>query len=460
LSGGKFTPAGKGTVILSAVIAGGLPDGDYTEEGIAIRIGDALIYKKSAAAETIAGGAYEDFDGAMAFINDTAAAHEQYVVLVGADQEIAPYRSPEEAGKAGVEITLRGYGGERKIRWDGSSKSAVSGYGQGLFTLDNGAALILDKDITLDGEGTGLQVGTQDTACSMIYMGNAHLRMKQGAKITGFSGSAAAAPVNTRAGPTISGSITLEGGEISGNSPGGGYYYDVYIQAEGEAPAGYTFTMSGGAIKDNGGRGGVYLADGVRGTMSGGEISGYRGTNGGYGIHCLTGSFTMEGGKVGNNKIGVYFAKSDGLFTMTGGEISNNGAEGSPLGGGIRITEDSGSLFLDGPVTFTNNTISLENYNTNGIVYLGSGFSSTEIITLTLASPDNFFMEDWGVERTVIMGGTPAAPEGITDAQKAKISVNAAIGDDDNAMVEKTGGSVSLTWSGDPVVGVVKWTAD
>jgi hypothetical protein len=458
LSGGKFTPSGKGTVILSAVITDGLGTGDYTKEDIEITIGDVLLYKKSGSNETVVDVTYDDFDGAMTYINEEAAANEQYVVLVGADQEIAPYISPADEGKAGIEITLRGYGAERKISWDGTTKTSISG-SSGLFALDNGAALILDNYITLDGKNTAITFPSNEAKCSMIYMKNAHLRMKTGSKITSFSATATPV-VKTQTNASITGSITLEGGEISGNTGGD---YDVYITGSGAAPGGYTFTMSGGAIKNNTGKGGVYLANNVRGTMSGGEISGYASSTitAGYGIYCSSGYFTMEGGKISNNRVGIYFTKTDSTLTMTGGEISNNGAQNSPIGGGIRIIEDTSSLLLNGPVTFTNNTISLEKYNSNGVVYLGSGFSSSASnITLTLASPNDYFMEDWGVNRTILKGGTPGSQVSITETQKAKISVNAAIGEDNNAMTEKTDGSVSLTWSGNPVVGVTKWTAN
>jgi hypothetical protein len=107
-----------------------------------------------------------------------------------------------------------------------------------------------------------------------------------------------------------SGTFTLEGGSISGNSS-----FGVFVN-EG------TFTMEGGSISGNASSG-VSLREGtVNFTMKGGSISGNV-----RGVNLNNGTFIMKGGSISGNRsssggAGVYVG--GGAFNMEGGIISGN----------------------------------------------------------------------------------------------------------------------------------------
>lgn len=180
------------------------------------------------------------------------------------------------------------------------------------FDVQSGAALTLEGLITLQGTDYG---SNSQYALYVEYEGKAEI--KNGVTITGFK--------NADRGAVIAdGTLTMSGGEISGNKAknGGG----VYI-----APN-RNFTMTGGSIKGNtaGNGGGVYVdADGYYGmygtfTMIGGRIEGNTADKGG-GVFTY-GSFTMSGGTITKNK-----ANTDGKAVMiehystwSGGEIKDN----------------------------------------------------------------------------------------------------------------------------------------
>jgi hypothetical protein len=343
---------------------------------------------------------------------------------------------------------------ERKISWDGTTKTSISG-SSGLFALDNGAALILDNYITLDGKNTAIIFPSNDANCSMIYMKSAHLRMKTGSKITSFTGLSTPV-VKTQTSPSITGSITLEGGEISGNTGTGGSEYDVYIPATGAAPAGYTFTMSGGAIKNNTGKGGVYLADNVRGTMSGGEISGYITSGSGYGVYTsATGTqFSMSGGTISGNNTGIQ-NDSKGRITLTGGTISNNNTTG--------IYNIYGAVILDGPALISDSITCKSSSTTFAYIYLGSNFSINASITVNLVGGSNLtnFNKSWGSETggVFLKGGTPDDPGGITQGQLDKFTLNKAYYGS-SSLTEISGGSFTKFLQSDTNFGVAKWTTE
>jgi len=123
----------------------------------------------------------------------------------------------------------------------------------------------------------------------------------------------------------------MNGGTISGNtigSNGGGVCIDGGI-----------FTMNGGTISNNNGRG-VYIRNTGTFTMSGGAISNNGGASSGMGVRIMDNSiFTMSGGTISNNTVtgttadgGGVSITSNGTFTMSGGIISGNSAR---RGGGI-----------------------------------------------------------------------------------------------------------------------------
>jgi len=130
-----------------------------------------------------------------------------------------------------------------------------------------------------------------------------------------------------------------------------------------------TFTMNGGAIKNNtttGNGGGVYVSMGTF-IMNGGEITGNSATTNGGGVFVLGGLFIMNGGTISGNTAtsnggGVYVgslaaANLYGTFIISNGTISGNSAnvEGDQLyvaSGGTAKTGDGQSLTTtNAPIT-------------------------------------------------------------------------------------------------------------
>lgn len=147
--------------------------------------------------------------------------------------------------------------------------------------------------------------------------------------------------------------FTMTGGAISDNT-------STNDAAGVTITSGCMFTMSGTAvISGNTGVywGGVYMSGGTI-TMEGGEISGNTATHDrsqGGGVHA-SGTFTMNGGKISGNQAanggGVYF--SGGTFTMEGGEIIGNTATND--GGGVFVR--TGAFKVSGAVNITGNKTS------------------------------------------------------------------------------------------------------
>ena len=138
------------------------------------------------------------------------------------------------------------------------------------------------------------------------------------------------------------------------------------------------FTMYGGKISDNAGRG--VLVSGGTFTMYGGEISHNTcittGAEGGGGVWVKNngssiGNFAMYGGKISNNTYkgtgncggGGVYASGTGDFIIQGGEITNNQcsyyATNTPAttsGGGLYITGQHNTLKIENNAIISNNT--------------------------------------------------------------------------------------------------------
>ena len=191
----------------------------------------------------------------------------------------------------------------------------------------------------------------------------------------------------------VSGTFTMNGGEISGNTAelGGG----VFV-------GGGTFTMTGGTISGNTADlgGGVYV-DGTF-SMTGGTISSNTAENEGGGVFVGCGTFTMTGGTISDNTAsyggGVYVA-ANSTFTMTGGEISYNTAE------------DGGGVCVDGTFSMSGGTITGNTAGVGGGVYVDGTFYLKNGITVT----DDVYgtVKHFGnVTITEPTGGTVTASEG------------------------------------------------
>jgi hypothetical protein len=300
---------------------------------------------------------------ALAWLKINAASGTSYTVLLGDDETLPPwtlggYGSGTNVtlnNLTGVTLTLKGDAAERVVQ--------LSGQGS-LFTVNSGVTLILDQNITLWGR-------SDNNASLMQVSSNGILKMNAGAKITGNTASYSGGGVSIS-----SGTFTMTGGEISGNtaSSGGG----VYV-------ASGTVTIISGEISNNtaSSGGGVYVASGTF-TMSGGEINRNTTTalsseSRGGGVYVSGGAFTMSGGKISGNIVsssssisaipssgnggGVYVIS--GTFTISDGEISGNTASS---GGGVYVNyqgnisgtfvmSGNGRITQDNPVYLGSNTV-------------------------------------------------------------------------------------------------------
>jgi uncharacterized repeat protein (TIGR02543 family) len=284
----------------------------------------------------------------LSWLQTNAMSNVDYVVDVTADESISP-TTLSYSGRTNIGITLRGTGAIRTV-----SLSSVGS----LFTVGNGVTLVLDNNITLQGRSA-------NNASLVKVNSGGRLVMNTGSTVTGNSSSDNGGGVHVN-----SGTFTMNGGEISGNTysnpsgyfAGGGVYVD-----DG------TFTMSGGKISGNtsSNGGGVSVAHKTF-TMSGGEISGNTAYNGG-GVYVFMGTFTMSGtakisGNIASNSYGGGVYVQSYTCTMSGGEISGNTASGSyASGGGVY---EGGTFTMSGGTIFGNTVISDNGYGSGGGVYV------------------------------------------------------------------------------------------
>ena len=132
-------------------------------------------------------------------------------------------------------------------------------------------------------------------------------------------------------------------------------------------------TITGGKATNGGG---VFVSDGTL-TMEGGTISGNTASGNGAGVYVTNGFFTMNDGTVTNNTATVSgggVAASSSTVTMNGGTISNNtgstdtSVEGN--GGGI-------SVYSNSTLTMNGGLITGNEVRCGGGVYVGSGSTFT-----------------------------------------------------------------------------------
>jgi hypothetical protein len=246
----------------------------------------AGLYTGEPSNETrIASVAANNVAAAVTYVNANAGT---YTLVLDADVNSAP-----QALNAGARtLTIAGKGSEHTITLTETGL---------LFTVNSGATLTLDNNITLTLKGL--------SNSTPVYVNGGTLYMRNGSKVTGnnaYPGSGGGVFVRngnfTMSGGNISGNtamtgggvcvdgghVTMSGGTISGNTAkyGGGVY-------------GYgTFTMSGGTISDNiaTGGGGVYVATAGTFSMTGGIILGNTASNRGGGVYVAT--FNKTGGTI------------------------------------------------------------------------------------------------------------------------------------------------------------------
>jgi hypothetical protein len=232
--------------------------------------------------------------------------------------------------------TVSNANGPVKVTIDGGGR-VVSLNGSGALIVVGNNVTLAFRNITLMGRG----VGVDNNNALMRVASGGRLELGTGAKITGnkntssFSGGGV--DVDS------SGTFTMSGGEITGNTAsdysGGGVYVD-----EG------TFTMIGGKITGN-------------------TASSFSSFSGG-GVCIWEGTFTMIGGEITGNTAsasyssgGGVYVYNNGTFTMSGGEITGNTASASSYSGGGVCVYSNGTFTKTG-----GGTISDTNTATNGKV--------------------------------------------------------------------------------------------
>jgi hypothetical protein len=300
-------------------------------------------------------------DGNLKAVLDQITKGGSYDIEMASNNAgFAPYSISAGTSAKPKNIALYGSSGARMISLTSNQKGS-------LFTVGQYVTVTL-KDITLQG------ISDNDTALVRVDQ-NGNLVLESGAKIIANTNTTVDSIDTTAAGGvSSSGTVTISGGEISGNtshSIGGGI-------------AGGTITLTSGKIANNNAKnygGGVYGNI----TVNGGEISGNSAVHGGG----VRGNVTMVGGSIKNNKAegsgSVFSPAGGGVYgkvTMSGGTIEGNSAvstASNPLlspskGGGIY----SGILVLGGQEsilsggTITNNTASI-----GGGIYVPSEGSLT-----------------------------------------------------------------------------------
>ena len=232
---------------------------------------------------------------------------------------------------------------------------------------------------------------------SGVYIANGGKFVMYGGIITGNYSTAATLCYGN--GVAVGGSTSafiMYGGEISGNSSSNKKTYGGGVYTAGN------FTMYGGKISNNtssvtdseGGGVCVYGTYGGTFEMNDGEISGNSAYYGG-GVSVHTGTFTLNGGTIKENKStkngGGIYIWSSATFTMNGGTVSGNTATSS--GGGIysgspkatikggTISGNSapygGGVYVILPSNGTTDALKLSgkfviNNNSNGNIYISS----------------------------------------------------------------------------------------
>ena len=299
--------------------------------------------------------AANDVAAAAGYVNNASNPAGTYTLVMGQNVTAAP----QTLSRSGVTVILKGSGGERTI--------ALPGPGPGvLLTVQDGAILQLDNNITLQGHGTN-----NYNLVSVASSGT--LRMEAGAKISGN--------MNRGVAVFYSGILIMNGGTITGNHIGG-----VSISNNG------TFTMNGGTITGNDNSafsnlpgGGVAIGDNGTFTMNNGTISGNTATYGG-GVYVGgndTATFTMNGGTISGNTAtyggGVNVADRGRFYMYGGGTISGNNATGTGNGGGVIVTDNGVFRVANGTIYGSDESnVALRNTGPAAVLSVPSiGFNGT-----------------------------------------------------------------------------------
>jgi len=264
----------------------------------------------------------------LAWLQRSADSHNTYILLVSADENIAP-STLEYRGAINITIALRGDGANRTIRLSSNGT---------MFTVRSNVTFVLENNITLMGHSGNSGV--------MVYVSGGTFRMRTGSCITGNVKTNTA--LNYGSGVIVgSGTFEMTGGAITGNTAaennssysrgtGGGVYVN-----QG------TFSMSGGNISGNSARygGGIYVDQNGTFTMVSGTISDNAAWRMGGGVFVNWATFNMRGGTITSNTArsegGGVFINWSPNFSKTGGTIT--GYNSDP-GSGNTVKDESGNI--------------------------------------------------------------------------------------------------------------------
>ena len=200
-----------------------------------------------------------------------------------------------------------------------------------------------------------------------------------------------------------SATFAMFGGEISGNHVGstsGAGQDGAGVEVHNAIFNMYGGRIADNHVEkiSNDGGGGVYAHGSGSFTMYGGEISGNTSAGDGGGVSAVAASFTMKGGRIINNKAGATngvgggAVLANGRFELSGGTISGNSATGS--GGGVYYyhNDESVPLTVSGSVNITGNrqgTADSNVYLTSGTSFVigAKGLNANAKIGVTYADP-------------------------------------------------------------------------
>ena len=214
----------------------------------------------------------------------------------------------------------------------------------GVYTLTLDAELSIDKDLTMNGAGSGDTIIQADTAPGVVdfrvfnitggTVAISGMTIRHGKVSGGF-------PAGDGGGIHNSGTLTLTNSTVSGNSAsvfGGGILNSSTLTIANSTVNGNTADRGGG----------IYNRTGNTLTLTDSTVSGNSAATAGGGIHILSGAVTLTDSTVSGNAVsgdggGI---RNFGALTLTDSTVSGNTASGG--GAGIRSS---------GTLTLTNGTI-------------------------------------------------------------------------------------------------------
>jgi hypothetical protein len=321
----------------------------------------------------------------------------------------------------------------------------------GLFTINAGTTLVLDENITVDGQHKYLYAAGGNGRY-LFHVNGGTLEMKEGSKITR---SVCYSYIEPSSVLMADGAFKMHGGSTIDQS--WGRYHVVLVRGgsfemwEGAKITNNTMfyedqETGSSTIASNvmGGSGVVDIENTATFIMHGGEIShnDYRGVK-----VSGTSTFIMKGGRIINNgnsgysfngtytypRGGGVYGGSSAKFHMEGGEISGNGNTDTP-GSGIWMSVKAATtdnFVLNGPVTIQNNTMLLSKTVDYG-VKIGSQFSATSPIEVDLGSSKSSlagstinatgFITEWPANKVLFYALDEESPITINEAVTAQFN--------------------------------------